>query len=65
MKEYKHVGNDTQAKGVFGWVPAIQEPYYRLFRKECWIGGEGVCGEKFWSLDGYRAHVALRHILGL
>lgn len=40
------------------WVPAIPEPYYGL-RKCC------DCGDKFWTLKGYRAHYALEHILYL
>lgn len=38
------------------WVPAIPEPYYGI-RKEC------VCGRKFWTKEGYKAHYALEHIL--
>lgn len=41
------------------WVPAIPLPYFRAFRYEC------TCGKKFWTLYGYEAHYALRHILGL
>ena len=43
------------------WVPAIPEPYYLLFRKECYP----VCGKKFWTKEGYEGHFALKHILGL
>jgi len=39
------------------WVPAIEEPYYHLFRKEC------RCGKKFWTSKRYREHYALAHIL--
>lgn len=42
-----------------GWVEAIREPYYRLFRKECF------CGDKYWTMSGYRGHYAVFHILGL
>lgn len=40
------------------WVPAIPLPLYGL-RKRC------DCGLKFWTLDGYRGHYALAHILHL
>jgi len=51
------------------WVPAIPEPYYLLFRKECCAQtglqkGE-ICKKKFWRTESYRAHYALKHILGL
>jgi hypothetical protein len=38
------------------WVPAIPMPFLGT-RKKC------HCGEKFWTLDGYRGHYALKHIL--
>ena len=38
------------------WVPAVPEPLYGL-RKSC------QCGEKFWTMPGYRGHYALAHIL--
>jgi hypothetical protein len=38
------------------WMPAIPLPFYGL-RKRC------VCGHKFWTMEGYRAHYALAHIL--
>lgn len=41
------------------WVPAIEEPYYLMFRKEC------RCGAKFWTMEGYEGHHALKHILAL
>lgn len=44
------------------WVPAIPEPYYLRFKKECWENG---CFKKFWTKEGYRAHYALKHILEL
>ena len=37
------------------WVPAIPEPYYGI-RKMC------GCGKSFWTLEGYQAHYALKHI---
>ena len=40
------------------WVPAIPLPYHGL-RHRC------DCGRKFWTMDGYRSHYALRHILSL
>ena len=40
------------------WVPAIPLPFYGL-RKHC------GCGRKFWTMDGYRGHYALFHILSL
>ena len=39
------------------WVPAIEEPYFHMFKKEC------RCGEMFWTDDGYRGHYAYKHIL--
>lgn len=38
------------------WVPAIPLPMFGL-RKEC------GCGAKFWTMEGYRGHYALRHVL--
>lgn len=38
------------------WLPAIPGPF-RGFRNAC------HCGRKFWTLDGYRSHYALVHIL--
>ena len=38
------------------WIPAIPEPYYGM-RKWC------ECGERFWTLEGYRAHYSYVHIL--
>lgn len=40
------------------WVPALPEPYYLMFRRQCC-----KCGEKFFTKDGYMGHYALRHIL--
>ena len=40
------------------YVPAIPEPFHGL-RKHC------ECGAKFWSMDAYRGHYALVHILHL
>jgi hypothetical protein len=60
--------NEEQIKPMAGvscqnkrgeWVPAIEEPYYLIFRKKC------RCGKKFWTRYGYKAHYALRHILAL
>jgi len=40
------------------WVPAIPLPFYLPpGRKRC------SCGKRFWTLEGYEAHYALRHIL--
>ena len=50
----------TQTQNKKGqWVPAIYEPYYNLFTKEC------HCGKKFLTLKRYREHYALEHILCL
>ena len=50
--------NTTSTQNKAGeWVPAIEEPYYHLFRKEC------RCGKKFWTSKRYREHYALAHIL--
>jgi len=38
------------------WVPAIEEPYYHLFRKEC------RCGKKFWKKEDYEKHYAYEHL---
>jgi hypothetical protein len=53
------------------WVKAIPEPYYGL-RKTCYYTDNTPdhpslwhCEEKFWTLEGYRAHYALKHILHL
>jgi len=40
------------------WVPAVPEPYYCLIRKRCM-----KCGKMFFTVDGYRGHYALAHIL--
>lgn len=37
------------------WVSAIPMPLYGP-RNKCL-----VCGAKFWTLDGYRGHYALKH----
>lgn len=39
------------------WVPAIPLPYLGL-RRRC-----GACDRRFWTMDGYRGHYALEHIL--
>ncbi len=52
---WKHAGTQTQNKRG-QWVPAIPLPFYGL-RKHC------HCGRKFWTMDGYRGHYALAHIL--
>lgn len=62
----------TQTKNKIGeWVPAIPEPYYSIL-KVCPHSDNSPehpsldwCGEKFWTLEGYRAHYALKHILHL
>lgn len=52
---WMHAATTTQnARGE--WVPSIPLPLYGL-RKRC------ECGRKFWTMDGYRGHYALRHIL--
>lgn len=39
------------------WVPAIPLPYFGSLRVKC------TCGAKFWNLEAYEGHYALRHIL--
>lgn len=39
------------------WVPAIPMPFFGL-RKKCM-----ECGAKFWTMNGYRAHFSLKHIV--
>lgn len=39
------------------WVVAIPEPYFKLIRKRC------ECGKLFWTMEGYKGHFALRHII--
>lgn len=49
----------TQNK-VGAWVPAIPEPFWSgwgLRRARC------ACGRAFWSLEAYRGHYALKHIV--
>lgn len=44
------------------WVPAIPLPYYLpLHRFRC---GEGGCSRTFWTMEGYRGHYAVAHVLG-
>ena len=51
--------NKVQTENNRGeWVPAIPLPLLGL-RKRC------RCGETFWTMDGYRGHYALVHILAL
>lgn len=39
------------------WVPAI--PWaVKTLRYKC------QCGQSYWTLDGYKGHYALKHILG-
>lgn len=40
-----------------GWVPAIPQPYFGIIRFKC------PCGAKFWNIESYEGHYALRHIL--
>lgn len=40
------------------WVPAIPLPFFWLYRR-C------TCGRRFWTMEGYRGHYALVHILRL
>ena len=48
---------EAQTKNKKGqWVPAIPLPYYG-HRKMC------MCGRKFWFMENYEAHYALKHIL--
>lgn len=48
---------DTLMQNKLGeWVPAIPLPFFG-FRRKC------RCGAKFWTLEGYRGHYALAHIL--
>ena len=52
--------DNTLTENKYGeWVPAIEEPYFFMFRKGC------RCGRRFWTYEGYQAHAALEHILGL
>ena len=55
----------TERNARRDWVPSIPVPFYRWLRYQCIHGfaGEGVCERKFWTLDGYRGHFALDHIL--
>ena len=39
------------------WVPAIPFPLFGP-RRKCLR-----CGTKFWTMDGYRGHYALKHIV--
>lgn len=48
----------TTHNGRGQWVPAIPLPYFGI-RKRC------HCGRRFWTIDGYRSHYALAHILAL
>lgn len=64
--EYRHALNElaqrlspptamqTNSRGQY--VPAIPLPFFG-FRKKC------HCGAKFWTLNRYREHYALHHIL--
>jgi hypothetical protein len=49
----------TQTRNARGeWVPAIPLPLFTFpHRHHC------ECGRSFWTLDGYRGHYALVHIL--
>lgn len=48
---------NTQTQNKKGeWIPAIEEPYYLLFRKRC------RCGKKFWSAERYEEHYAYYHL---
>jgi hypothetical protein len=44
------------------WVQTIPEPFYYPFRKQC---PDQTCEKRFWTLEGYRSHYALVHILKL
>lgn len=52
-----HNPSTAMENGWGQWVPAIPLPHYLLKRYKC------ACGAKFWTMDGYRGHYALRHIL--
>lgn len=62
--------SENETQNAWGeWVPAIPEPLYGL-RKRCMAResfdfGTVPCKRKFWTKDGYRAHYALIHVLGL
>ena len=43
------------------WVPAIPEP----LRVMWWLNCPACHDERFWTVEGYRGHYALRHILAL
>lgn len=43
------------------WVTAIPEPYWLRLLDHC----QCYCGRKFWSMESYQAHYALKHILAL
>lgn len=56
----KEYDTQTSAQNKYGeWVPAIPWPYMRRFRYIC------PCGTGFWTMEGFRGHYALKHILGL
>lgn len=56
----------TQAKNKSGkWVPAIPEPLYVFpFSKQCYkCWYDKKYPHTFWTMDGYRGHYALVHVL--
>lgn len=60
----KDYDESIRTKNKYGeWVPAIPEPFFGFFgRVKCFTGD---CHEVFRSREEYRAHYALKHILGL
>jgi hypothetical protein len=47
----------TLAESNGRWYPAIPLPLEVFFRKHC------DCGRKFWTMEGYKGHYALQHII--
>jgi hypothetical protein len=39
------------------WRPSIPIPLELTFRKQCF------CRRKFWTMEGYKGHYALQHII--
>ena len=39
------------------WIASIPLPLEVFFRKHC------TCGRKFWTMEGYKGHYALQHII--
>lgn len=50
--------SSVETQNAWGqWVPAIPLPYFGTVRVKC------ACGAKFWNMETYEGHYALRHIL--